>query len=291
MLQAKLPGKPAPQVAQHIPFQQNNLPFEIRSIDWTEKNRQQNHLPHRHNHFEITWIKQGAGLFLVDLEKHTVEENMICCAAPGQVHQLKTAKQTSGYVISFSNDFLFLAQTTATYPNIATTRLNEETTTEMEQLILKMTREFNNFFLLRSEILTGFFKIFLIYLARQADNKEEAIAQTRNVDLVKKFFTSIDSKFITHKRVTEYAEYLSITPNYLNEIVKKVSGYPASYHIQQRIVLEAKRHATYSDSSMKEIAYHLGFDDIAHFSKFFKNVAGQSFTNFKKMKTGQLLNP
>jgi AraC-like DNA-binding protein len=95
----------------------------------------------------------------------------------------------------------------------------------------------------------------------------------------------VEQKFITHKKVTEYADHLAVTPNYLNEIVKRASGFPASHHIQQRIVLEAKRHATYSDSSMKEIAYHLGFDDIAHFSKFFKNVVGQSFTDFKKQSS------
>jgi len=34
--------------------------------------------------------------------------------------------------------------------------------------------------------------------------------------------------------------------------------------------------------SMKEIAYHLGFDNLAHFSKFFKNNCGVNFTAFKK---------
>lgn len=59
-------------------------------------------------------------------------------------------------------------------------------------------------------------------------------------------------------------------------------GQHLSYYIRQRIVLDAKRQAIYVNASMKEIAYHLGFDDIAHFSKFFKNVSGMSFTEFKK---------
>lgn len=291
------PGKPVARIKERIPFQQNNLPFEIRTIDWMEKNRQQNHVPHRHNYYEITWIAQGAGMYLVDLEKHAVTSNMICCAAPGQVHQLKDAEQIRGYVISFNKDFLFMSreqqaglssELAATTPlRFSVMRVNEEIRTEVEHLVQKMVREFDNFFLLRTEILMGFFKILLIYLARQSDGTEQMVTQTRNADLVKKFFSIIENKFITLKKVTEYAEHLSITPNYLNEIVKKVSGFPASYHIQQRIVLEAKRHATYSNSSMKEIAYHLGFDDIAHFSKFFKNVSGQSFTDFKKQSTHQ----
>lgn len=87
--------------------------------------------------------------------------------------------------------------------------------------------------------------------------------------------------------VTDYADELIVTPNYLNEVIKKITGFPASHHIQQRIVLEAKRQAAYSNLSMKEVAYQLGFDDMAHFSKFFKNASGQSFTDFKKALVGQ----
>lgn len=292
MLRDKQSGKPEAHLKQAIPFQQNNLPFEIRTIDWMEKNRQQNQIPHRHSYYEIIWIKQGSGMYLVDLEKHEVAENMVCCAAPGQVHQLKGGEQIQGFVISFNNDFLLLGQdksaawlnerASPSFANFSVAKLNNETAIEVDHLIQKMVKEFDNFFLLRSEILMGFFKILLIYLARQSDKAGPAIGQTRNADLVKKFFTIVENKYISLKKVTEYAEHLAVTPNYLNEIVKKVSGFPASHHIQQRIVLEAKRHATYSDSSMKEIAYNLGFDDIAHFSKFFKNVSGQSFTDFKK---------
>lgn len=293
MLQEKeRPVKPVVQVKERIPFEQNNLPFEIRTIDWMEKNRQQNQAPHRHSYYEIAWITEGAGTYFVDLEKYEIAGNGICCASPGQVHQLKVRERAKGYVISFNSDILLLAQNqstgSVTNPKDAVLaqgnmiRLSEDTSMEMEHLVQKMIREFDNFFLLRTEILMGFFKIFLIYLARQSEEVGQAAPQTRSADLVKKFFTAMEKKFITHKKVTEYAEHLAVTPNYLNEIVKKISGFSASYHIQQRIVLEAKRHATYSNSSMKEIAYHLGFDDIAHFSKFFKNVSGQSFTDFKK---------
>ena len=82
--------------------------------------------------------------------------------------------------------------------------------------------------------------------------------------------------------VSDYAGQLCVTPNYLNRTVKKVTGFTASHHIQQQIILEAKRKAIYSSVSMKEVAYYLGFDNLAHFSKFFKNNCGMNFTDFKK---------
>ena len=155
----------------------------------------------------------------------------------------------------------------------------------MEEMAEKMVKEYSNFFLLRSEILKGYLKIFLIYLTRQFERSSQTETQSKNIDLVKKFLALIEEDFITKRMVTDYADKLIVTPNYLNEVVKKTTGFPASHHIQQRIVLEAKRQAAYSSLTMKEIAYQLGFDDTAHFSKFFKNVSGESFTDFKKKNT------
>jgi AraC family transcriptional activator of pobA len=92
---------------------------------------------------------------------------------------------------------------------------------------------------------------------------------------------------IAKKMVSAYARDLHVTANYLNETVKKASGSPASYHIQQRIILEAKRKARHVRTSMKEIAYGLGFADLAHFSKYFKRASGINFTDFKKELSGQ----
>ena len=82
--------------------------------------------------------------------------------------------------------------------------------------------------------------------------------------------------------VAEYADDLCVTRSYLNKVVKKVSGFTASQIIQQCIIHEAKKQAIKSGTSMKQIAYNLGFDDSAHFSKFFKSNSGMNFTNYKK---------
>ena len=84
------------------------------------------------------------------------------------------------------------------------------------------------------------------------------------------------------KFVGEYARELSVTANYLNEVVKKASGHSASYHISQRVIQEAKRQALYSDANMKMIAHSLGFIDPAHFSKYFRRSTGINFSEFRK---------
>ncbi|HLX93505.1 MAG TPA: helix-turn-helix domain-containing protein [Puia sp.] len=75
---------------------------------------------------------------------------------------------------------------------------------------------------------------------------------------------------------------LFVSPGYLTDVVKKVTGHSASYHIRQRTVQEAIRMLMSNDVNMKMVAYTLGFEDLSQFSKYFKNATGMRFTEFKK---------
>ena len=277
----------------------SNLPFEIQTIKWMEENVwKESTVPQRHNYYMIIWVKQGSGTHLIDLEKFDIKDNTIYCLRPGQIHLFNPEEDTNGYVISFNSEFLCLHENNFdtllntglfhTFSHSPVFSVCDEMECELRHAAEKMKQEFDNMFLLRSEILRVFLKIFLIHLTRQYENLNYNRTQSKNIELAKRFHTSLEKNFTKKKMVIDYAEELIVTPNYLNEIVKKVSGFPASHHIQQRIVLEAKRQAAYADLSMKEIAYDLGFEDIAHFSKFFKNVSGRSYTNFKKEINGTL---
>ncbi|MCG2617429.1 helix-turn-helix transcriptional regulator [Terrimonas sp. NA20] len=270
-----------------------NVPFEIHTMEWLEQNRwQQNAIPHRHNYYVVIWVKKGTGVHLIDLDKFELQDNTVYCISPGQVHLLKQNGDAEGYVISFTNDFmgteesnlelLFSSGLFNTFSQSPVIKVEKDLADELDDTVHRMMKEFANFYILRSEILRGFLKIFLIYLTRQFEKSSQQPAQSKNIDLMRRFLASLEKNYTTKRMVTDYADELVVTPNYLNEVVKKVSGFPASHHIQQRIILEAKRQAAYSGVTMKEVAYHLGFDDMAHFSKFFKNASGLSFTDFKK---------
>jgi AraC family transcriptional activator of pobA len=128
----------------------------------------------------------------------------------------------------------------------------------------------------------GHFKIMWVLHRSGEERAEEDLPSTRGMQLVKRFMAQLDKDFREKKLVSDYARSLHLTPAYLNSIIKKNTGYSASHHIRQRIVLEAQRMVLSSDVSMKEIAYELGFYDMSHFSKLFKSVTGNSFTQFRK---------
>jgi AraC family transcriptional activator of pobA len=108
-----------------------------------------------------------------------------------------------------------------------------------------------------------------------------AEALTRFEVVARAFKALLEKNFTSMKRPAFYADSLKISIPYLNECVKNVTGFSVSHHIQQRVVLEAKRLLYHSDRSVKEIAAELGYDDHAYFSRLFTKVEGLSAIAFR----------
>lgn len=68
----------------------------------------------------------------------------------------------------------------------------------------------------------------------------------------------------------DYAERLSVHVNHLNKVLKENTGKTTTELISSRIAQEAKILLKQTDWNITEIAYTLGFDEVAHFSNFFK---------------------
>ena len=267
--------------------------FEVQTLEWLEQNRPfEKNKAYRINYFEIIWVKRGSGVLSVDLEKNNILTDTLYCIAPGQLRMFQSICDLQGYYIALSAELLHVLENqvdfdllTAQYGggwNLPPIQADQETQCELEELMMKMTREFKNSFPMKSELLKGYLKIFMIYMSRKMTVQITEPIHHKDSEMVRKFMILLKKNFATKKLVADYAEELCVTPNYLNLIVKRISGYPVSHHIQQYIILEAKRQALHSGSRMKEIADFLGFEDYAHFSKFFKNYSGMNFSDFKK---------
>jgi len=104
---------------------------------------------------------------------------------------------------------------------------------------------------------------------------------TRYESVTSLFNPTLENNFLHKKKPSEYALLLNISTSYLNEAVKSATGLPVTFHIQQRIVLEAKRLLYHTDKSVKEIAAELGYTDYAYFSRFFNKAAGNTALSFR----------
>lgn len=100
--------------------------------------------------------------------------------------------------------------------------------------------------------------------------------------ITKAFKSALEQHFVSVKKPADYAQKLNISAPYLYECVKNTTGFSISHHIEQRIVLEAKRLLYYSDRSVKQIASDLGFNDYPYFTRLFAKVTGMTALTFRK---------
>lgn len=82
----------------------------------------------------------------------------------------------------------------------------------------------------------------------------------------------------------DFAKSLAVHVNYLNRSVKEVTGKPTSVHIADRIAAEAKALLLYTDWSVADIAYGLGFEYPTYFNNYFKRVTGITPQSIRKEK-------
>lgn len=247
------------------------------------------------NYFELIWITQGAGYQWVDFQKTEIINDQIICLRPGQVHRFESSQEIDGYAIKLNTAFVASVERevnsvplVALLQSFSCTKgiiLAPHVRSVFQGLINQMELVLVSTEMLKTELLNCYIEILITHLSHQWDGSAETYAKTRNTELVESFLSLLEKNFQTERRVSEYASCLAVTPNYLNEVIKKMTGYSAGHVIRRRVGLEAKRKALHTRMCMKEVAYSLGFSDPAHFSKFFKNTTGHNFSDFRKEKT------
>ncbi|WP_290795079.1 AraC family transcriptional regulator [Flavihumibacter sp. UBA7668] len=272
---------------------EHSLQFELQTMEYIDEHRHNriDH-PHKHDYFVIIWMKSGEGKHMVDFQEFVVEQQSIFFLTPGQVHQLQTATHPDGYVLSFHNDFFCTTESqrelllqTGLFYNCSQFKpypVLPEQAAMLEKLLGLMQAELNKVDYMHYESLRGLLQLFLIQCSRFWGHSEEASSiSSRPAWLTRRFLNLLETNYRKHTKVNDYAAMLVVTPNHLNETIKKTTGFPASDHIKKRVILEAKRMAVLENSSAKEIAHSLGFDDEAHFSKYFKNNTGLTFSKYR----------
>jgi AraC-like DNA-binding protein len=216
-------------------------------------------------------------------------ENTFCLHQPHYA-LLRDLGDKDGYVLSFPVHY-FDSFTGAGVPAffnnqfyIGAFTVAEDCRSVLEILQQEIVREVNRRTPnpLRDEMLKALLKILIIRISYESGKSFLIGEQAGDVDFSTKFFELIKAHFVGKKKVTDYSEMMHISPNYLNARIKQITGYSAGYHIRQRVAVEAKRLALQHRLLAKEVAYELGYTDIAHFSKCFKNLVGVSFTHYQR---------
>lgn len=117
-------------------------------------------------------------------------------------------------------------------------------------------------------------------LAAEAESKDKT-PSTRHKKVFETFVELVEKHHNAERSVGFYADKLCITPKYLSQIVKNVSGYSAPDIINKYVILEAQHLLRHTDLSVKEIADQLNFPNTSFFYKYFKMHTGYTPNSYR----------
>jgi AraC-like DNA-binding protein len=265
--------------------------FDLRPLNSNSASlANQDELPGQAGSYHIIWSESGQGHYQIDLEKYRIAPDVVYLIYPGQKHRIGACSFIRGYVISFTGSFIDLSDPdlrdlflVSPYPNQAIYKSQEKPEElKMDSLISQLANACMLCTKHSDELRRALLKVMLLTLSRKARAERASASYSKDHQIVNRFLTLVSCHYLHLKKVSDYADILCIDPNYLNMKVKTASGHPASHHIKQRIINEAKRLALWEGLSLKDIAEQLNFDDLSHLSRYFKNGTGINFTNFKR---------
>ncbi|MBG6234728.1 AraC-like DNA-binding protein/mannose-6-phosphate isomerase-like protein (cupin superfamily) [Pedobacter sp. CAN_A7] len=241
---------------------------------------------HRHDAHLFFLLERGSITMEIDFQAYQINSPSIIYMHPSQVHRMRGAfkKVTAcGWTITnecLNPEYLKLLEDIVPAKPLL---LNDETYAvfaEATSLCIKLSERRHE--KLYQALLKGSCNTLVgLILSQYLQHSKSADTLSRFETINKSFKVILEQSFIKVKTPAAYAQVLNISTPYLNECVKNATGHSVSYHIQQRIILEAKRLLYHSDKSVKEIASELGYDDYPYFSRLFTKVSGMSALSFR----------
>ena len=240
---------------------------------------------HRHDYHFFVLQKSGVTVMEIDFEQYRADKPTILYQSPNQVHRALKVEHIEMFMLIISNenipaDYLNILQDISPLKPLEIDPDDLDIIEKAYNLCIEFygrTTDKLYFSLLRDSTSALIALLISLYLKYSST----AESMSRFVRINKAFSLSLEQNFKTLKRPAEYAAKFNISVSYLNECVKNATGFPVSYHIQQRVILEAKRLLYHSDKSVKEIAFELGYDDYPYFSRLFTKICGMSAKMFR----------
>lgn len=233
----------------------------------------------KRDHFCVFLVESGLLRLQIEDRVLPVQKGKITVIFPDQIHQIVDVDDDALVKVLLFDEVLFcsdILQHELTAYNVdLSTRLNctllsaDEWQSALQQLDA-VAAIYQNPSLIRKEQARFHIKIFLLGLIEAVHGTHPLMSHDGDKRSYVTFKKMLNRLFREERRVSYYADALSMTPKRLNALTKKHCGKTVMESIHERLLKEIKREMLYADKSHKEIALDLGFSSPSALHKFVK---------------------
>ena len=271
------------EIAEYSFPQADSLAQEIRLLPLEQNFGYVTSQFHRHNYFELFYFTRPGGVHHIDFREYPIGAPAVHMVLPGSLHLVQRSQNSQGYVLLFTRSFLYslvdftpsrhrnlwqrqpvfpLSKAESDFVGMCIGQIKDELEKERED---------------QYKVIASLLHTVLILLYRQAP-EQSRLPQS----LAERFSEKLELYFASARSASDYAEELGCSLNHLNKALSQSRFPSAQASIIERRMLEAKRLLIHTDWGVKEITYHLGYEDPDYFGKVFKKQTGQTVSEFVK---------
>ncbi|MBD2304442.1 helix-turn-helix transcriptional regulator [Chroococcidiopsis sp. FACHB-1243] len=253
----------------------------------------------RANYYSILLIRKGRGRYILDGQSYEIKDRTIYFTNPGHVKGFKIYELSHGYVITFSetflkqyvhenifDDFPFLIAEIVPphYPGREVFQIFDDLGTQLLQ-------EYQSDSAYKFKIIGSLTVVLLFKIKEQFWNTYNPLAESQTgSEIVMTFKRNLEAHFRDLAmgkldrpyRVQDFAQAQHLHPAYLSTVIKSKTGKSVNAWMIEKTLSEAQAMLSRSTESVQEIAFRLGFNDAAYFSRFFKKHTATTPSSFRQ---------
>lgn len=244
--------------------------------------------PHRHARLhQVLVIQSGGGSANLDGVLLDLAPGHFVNVPQGIVHGFDFVPGTQGWVLTISVELLDeLLPAGEGVRSVLNNAVVFSAPKDMAEVITRVHAEYLERQFARAQMLRSLTGVALGQVARQMQSVLQSDPPPKASGLVQRFENLIDAEFRKQFKITDYARTLAVSPTHLNRVTKSETGRSATGLVRDRVLREARRQLIFTNLSVSEIAYELGYSDPAHFSRVFSAGAGCSPRAFRRNRDG-----
>ncbi|WP_212003232.1 AraC family transcriptional regulator [Chitinophaga sp. HK235] len=216
-----------------------------------------------------------------------IEKNALLFATPRIPYNwVPLEDQQGGYFCIFTDEFLTKNKSGVVLEELPIFRpggypvfqVSDEEAEEITSIFKKMYKELSADYVYKYDLLRNYVLELIHYgqklqpaTALYPTHTASARISSLFIELLERQFPIASSQqTIALRTAKDFAGRLAVHVNHLNKVLKEHTGKTTTELISNRILQEAKILLKQTDWSISEIAYSLGFEELAHFSNFFR---------------------
>lgn len=216
-----------------------------------------------------------------------IEKNALLFATPKIPYNwLPQDDNQFGFFCIFTHDFLIQNKSGVVLDDLPIFhpggypifQLSDEEAKDITAIFRKMHKELSSDYAYKYDLLRNYLLELIHYGQKLQPATSLYPSHTASARVSSLFIELLERQFpiesphqkLSLRTAKDYADRLAVHVNHLNKVLKENTGKTTTDMIAGRIIQEAKILLKQTDWNISEIAYCLGFEQVAHFSNFFR---------------------